>query len=79
MTRYLSAEHLQEDDFGDGFTQRVGEVIYDAAIKLSNGRPGPWATMTEKSFKMNAMGTLGTGLGQKYVRNAFGELHKVEG
>lgn len=79
MTRYLSAEKMHNDDFGDRFTMQVGEVVYDAATKMTNGRLGPWATMTEKSYKMNGYGKLGLGLGQKYVRNADGELHKVEG
>jgi hypothetical protein len=79
MTRYLSAEKYTQDDFGDTFTQKEGEAVYDAATKGYNGRLGPWATMTEKSFKMNGYGKLGLGLGQKYVRNAAGELHKVEG
>ncbi|QDP65323.1 MAG: hypothetical protein Unbinned200contig1000_63 [Prokaryotic dsDNA virus sp.] len=72
--RYVSAEKLHQDDFGDFFTMKVGEVVYDAATKY-----GPWATMTEKSWKLNGIGKLGTGFGQKYVRNEKGELHKVEG
>jgi hypothetical protein len=79
MTRYLSAEKLHQDDFGDTFTKREGEVVYDAVTRGRNGRAGPWATMTQRSFDMNGMGRLGTGFGQKYVRNAAGELHKVEG
>lgn len=79
MTRYLSAEKRHSDDFGDSFTQAVGEVVYDAATRGSNGRHGPWATMTQRSYDMNGVGKLGTGFGQKYVRNEHGELHKVEG
>lgn len=79
MTRYLSAEKLHQDDFGDSFTHAVGEVVYDACTRGSNGRMGPWATMTQRSWEMNGGGRLGTGFGQKYVRNAAGELHKVEG
>ena len=79
MSRYLSAEKLHQDDFGDTFTKQEGEVVYDACTRGRNGRAGPWATMTQRSYDMNGMGRLGTGFGQKYVRNAAGELHKVEG
>lgn len=79
MPRFLSAEKLHQDDFGDTFTKRESEVVYDAATRGNNGRMGPWATMTQHSWEMNGGGRLGTGFGQKYVRNAAGELHKVEG
>lgn len=79
MGRYLSAEKLHEDDFGDSFTFAVGEVVYDSATKSRNGRAGPWATMSQRSYEMNGLGRLGLGFGQKYVRNEHGELHKVEG
>lgn len=74
MTRYVSAEKLVLDDFGVRFTGEVGEVVYDAMIKT-----GQWATMTESSFQKHSKKRLGTGFGQKYVRNSSGELHKVEG
>lgn len=74
MSRYLSAEKMSQDDFGVPFTGEEGEVVYDAKTL-----GGPWATMKECSFKTYAIGKLGLGLGQKYVRNAAGELHKVEG
>lgn len=74
MGRYLSAEKMSHDDFNVPFTKEEGEVVYDAAT-----RSGPWATMTQESFDMHGLGRLGLGLGQKYVRNAAGELHKVEG
>lgn len=73
-TRYLSAERMTEDDFGQQFTNKEGEIIYDAQT-----RRGPWATMTETSFKQHARGLLGLGKGQKYRRNAEGQLIKVEG
>lgn len=79
MTRYLSAEKLSFDDFGEPFTKVEGEVVYDGATRAPGGRSGPWATMTEKSYKKMGVGRLGVGFGQKYVRNADGELHKVEG
>lgn len=67
------------DDFGEEFTMKEGEVVYDGATRAPSGRNGPWATMTEKSYKAMGIGRLGLGFGQKYVRNAAGELHKVEG
>lgn len=77
--RYLSAETLDQDDFGDFFTHKPGEVVWDAKTQM-----GPWATMTEKSFNMNAHRHVrhnggAQGWGQKYVRQTNGELHKVEG
>ena len=74
MTRYLSAEKMSADDLGVPFTGEEGEVVYDAKTLA-----GPWATMKECSFKTYGLGKLGIGFGQKYVRNAAGELHKVEG
>lgn len=75
MTRYLSAEKRSHDDFKVPFTNKVGEVVYDAK------RAGTtmWATMTEASFRKYGDGRLGTGFGQKYERNADGHLVKVEG
>lgn len=73
--RYLSAEKMVKDDFGVPFTLKEGEVIYDAPTKM-----GPWGTMTQESFDLYSLRrSLGTGLGQKYVRQTNGELHKVEG
>lgn len=74
MTRYLSAEKMDKDDFGVPFTKEKGEVVYDAKTK-----GGPWAMMTEKSFREHGFGRLGMGWGQRYERNKDGELHKVEG
>lgn len=75
MSRYLNAEKMTEDDFGQPFTNMTGEVIYDAVTMN-----GSWATMTEQSYTLfSRPGGLGTGKGQKYVRRENGELHKVEG
>ena len=72
--RYLSAEKMSQDDFGEKFTNEPGEVIYDAATKLSC-----WATMTQKSYDLYARpGGLGIGKGQKYIRQQNGELHKED-
>lgn len=76
MTRYLSAKNRMTDDFERKFTHLEGEVVYDART-----RQGPWACMTEESYQEHGRRplALGTGLGQKYVRNKVGELVKVEG
>ena len=77
--RYLSAENRTHDDFNDKFTMKPGEIVYDAATERPGGYPGPWATMTQSSYLMYGFGKLGTGYGQKYVRQTNGQLHKVEG
>jgi hypothetical protein len=77
--RYLSAERMTSDDFGVPFTMQPGEVVYDAATERPGGYAGSWATMTSESYMMHGFGKLGTGYGQKYVRQENGELHKVEG
>ncbi|MCJ1903190.1 hypothetical protein MR829_22945 [Paracoccus versutus] len=74
MTRYLSAEAMSKDDFDVPFTKQTGEVIYDAKTKF-----GPWATMTEASYRTHGVGVLGIGFGQKYVRDEQGHLNLVEG
>jgi hypothetical protein len=74
VVRYYSAEVRVKDDFGVKFSMREGEVIYDAATIH-----GPWATMIQQSYDLYGKGKLGLGLGQKYVRQYNGELHKVEG
>ena len=76
MTRYLTAEKMEKDDFGRFFTKLPGEVVYDAKTVHGGGQ---WATMTEESYKRHGAGVLGLGSGQKYVRNEQGELHKVAG
>jgi hypothetical protein len=70
--RYVSAEKMQADDFGVPFTFEEGEIVYDARTKM-----GPWATMTEQSWKIHGMGQLGLGMGQKYRRAADGTLPKI--
>ena len=72
--RYVSAERMTHDDFGKPFTNKEGELVYDAKTAQ-----GPWATMTHASFLMFGAGQLGLGFGQKYKRTAEGHLVKVEG
>ncbi len=77
--RYLSAEVRDRDDFGDKFTHKPGEVVYDAVTYN-----GQWVCMTEFSSSMyhktrDGVRVMGVGLGQKYVRQENGELHLVQG
>jgi len=74
MTRYFGAEQLDVDDFGVPFTHEEGEAVYDARVSGESS----WATMQQTTFDVYGAG-LGTGIGQKYVRNADGHLIKVEG
>lgn len=73
--RYLSAEQMTEDDFGDKFTGKPGELVYDARIRGHSC----WATMTDSSWKKHGIGQLGLGLGQCYKRDEQGRLMKVGG
>lgn len=73
-TRYYSAEISKADDFQIPYTGKTGEVVYDAKT-----RSGPWATMKQESWEKHGSGRLGTGHGQKYVRNEQGQFIKVEG
>lgn len=40
---------------------------------------GPWANMTEQSWRVHGVGRLGTGYGQKYKKQADGRWLKIEG
>lgn len=63
-----------QDDFGDYFTNEIGEVIYDTKTIY-----GPWARMTQNTFVVKGLGKLELGYGQKYVRVENNRLEKVEG
>ena len=52
---------------------QVGDVMYDAKTVY-----GPWANMCENCFNTIGVG-LGTGLGQRYVKNNEGTFIKQEG
>jgi len=49
-------------------------VMYDAKTKR-----GPWATMSQRGWEAHGCGRLGTGFGQKYLRNEQGEFYLSEG
>jgi hypothetical protein len=58
------------DDFGDP----IKGVFVDGKTKF-----GPWAFMTPASWRINGVGSYGTGLGQRYVKASNGKWLKVEG
>ena len=63
-----------EDDFGQPYGTAPGSVMYDAKTRL-----GPRANMTEASFQVFGFGVLGTGVGQRYVKQLDGRWLKVGG
>ena len=58
----------------DDFDRPYKNVMYDAKTKF-----GPWANMTEESFREHGYGVLGLGKGQKYEKQSDGRWLKVEG
>lgn len=59
----------EKDDFGAPITNE----FVDGATRL-----GPWAIMNPDSFRLYGLG-LGTGIGQRYVREADDIFYKVGG
>lgn len=62
------------DDFGLPYDLEEGGIMYDA--KTSQG---PWANMTEASFRRYGVGRLGPGFGQQYQMQADGRWLKIAG
>ena len=62
------------DDFGDPYPKTVGSFMYDAKTKQ-----GPWANMTEKSWKKHGYAKLGLGYWQKYEKQVDGRYKKIAG
>lgn len=61
-----------KDDFGDTIT----DVFYDAPTRFTR----QWAIMTPGNWKMRRLhALLGTGKGQKYVKQSDGRWLKTEG
>ena len=58
------------DDFGVPF----GEIMYDGKTTL-----GPWANMSEASWKKFGIGRTGLGCAQKYQKQSDGRWLKIEG
>lgn len=69
MTKYWTGNVNSTDDCG-----------YDITDEFIDGKTtlGPWAIMNPTSFKIHGIG-LGTGLGQRYRKQADGKWLKVEG
>jgi hypothetical protein len=59
-----------KDDFGND----IKDEIIDGRTKR-----GPWALMSPASWKINGIGRLGTGFGQRYRKLGDGRWLKVEG
>jgi hypothetical protein len=68
--KYWAGNLSPKDDFG---------VKYDVTMIDGKTIHGPWANMTLKSWRIHGVGKLGTGFGQKYVKQADGRWLKVEG
>jgi hypothetical protein len=58
------------DDFGN----RISTEFIDGKTVM-----GPWAMMTPTSWRLNGIGKLGTGYGQRYRKQPDGKWLKVEG
>jgi hypothetical protein len=67
---YWPGELSPNDDFGVPYKN----IMFDAKTKN-----GPWANMTEKSFRNHAVGLLGTGFGQMYEKQPDGRWLKIKG
>ena len=59
-----------QDDFGDKYK----DTMIDGKTM-----EGPWANMTERSWRNHGCGRLGTGFGQKYKKQSDGRWLKIEG
>ena len=68
--KYWLGKLPERDDFGNKYT----DVMYDARTKR-----GPWANMSETSWRVYGLGKLGEGYGQRYVKTADGMWMCVEG
>lgn len=67
---YWTGMLKEVDDYGD----RYKGVMIDGKTM-----EGPWANMTERSWRGHGCGRLGTGFGQKYKKQADGRWLKIEG
>lgn len=71
MTTY-SPTPVSCDTCNRDFSEAVGTLMFDAKTRM-----GPWACMCDECFMKYGYG-LGTGRGQRYVRQADGKFHKDE-
>jgi hypothetical protein len=58
------------DDFG---------IPYESIMIDGRTKHGPWANMTEASWRKHGIGQLGTGRGQKYKKQPDNRWLKIEG
>lgn len=67
--RYWMGDVSQDDDFNEP----IDDIFYDGKTDI-----GPWAIMAPRSWRRHC-GRTGTGLAQKYEKQADGRWMKVEG
>ena len=60
---------------GDDFGMPIHEEFIDGSMKVGS----KWAIMSPESWRLHGCGRLGTGSGQRYVKQADGRWLKVEG
>ncbi len=58
----------------DDFSSSYKDIMYDGKTKM-----GPWANMTEESWKKYGCGRVGQGYAQKYQRQEDGKWLKIAG
>lgn len=68
---YWTGHIGDKDDFG--------KPITDTFIDGKTALTGQWGIMNEQSWRLNGVGRLGTGSGQKYQKQDDGRWLKVEG
>ena len=68
--KYWLSAVPEKDDFGD----TIKDMFIDGKTVM-----GPWALMTERSFKSFGTGRMGLGYGQEYEKQKDGKWLKVEG
>lgn len=74
IPRYWMGEVPSHDDFGEPITT----TFIDGRTAFRHS--GQWAFMSPKSWRLNGIGKLGPGYGQKYTKNMkTGRWLKVEG
>jgi hypothetical protein len=68
--KYWAGNLGDKDDFGSPYQ----DIMYDGRTRM-----GPWANMTEFSWRRVGIGKTGTGYAQKYQKQPDGRWLKIEG
>jgi hypothetical protein len=74
-TVYWRSKVPDSDDFGFGIT----DEFIDGRTDSQGSFRGTWAKFSPYSWRRYGCGILGTGYGQRYVRQDDGRFMKVEG